>query len=89
MDLHLKLAFPLICLVVVMIGGAMATRLRMQSAALGFGLSVVIAVLYYAVMRAGQALGHQGAISPYVGAWLGNAVFGSIGLAMMQRAQRT
>lgn len=87
-DLHLKLAFPLICLVVVLIGGALATRLRMQSAALGFGLSVAISFLYYGVMRAGQALGHYGALPPYVAAWLGDAVFGTIGLFMMAQAQR-
>lgn len=87
-DLHLKLAFPLVCLVVVLIGGALATRLRMQSAALGFGLSVAIAFVYYGVMRAGQALGHYGALPPYVAAWMGDALFGGIGLAMMVQAQR-
>lgn len=87
-DLHLKLAFPLVCLVVVMIGGALATRLRMQSAALGFGLSVAISFLYYGVMRAGQALGHYGALPPYVAAWMGDVVFGAVGLTMMLQAQR-
>ena len=87
-DLHVKLAFPMICLVVVMIGGAMATGLRMQSAAMGFGLSVAISFLYYGVLRAGQAMGHNGALPPYVAAWLGDALFGGIGLTMMVRAQR-
>lgn len=87
-DLHLKLAFPLVCLVVVLIGGAMATRMRMQSAALGFGLSVAISFVYYGVLRAGQALGHYGALPPYVAAWMGDVVFGGIGLFMMAQAQR-
>jgi lipopolysaccharide export system permease protein len=87
-DLHLKLAFPLICLVVVLIGAALATRLRMQSAALGFGLSVAIAFVYYGVMRAGQALGHYGALPPYVAAWLGDSLFGAIGVTMILQAQR-
>ena len=87
-DLHLKLAFPLICLIVVLIGGSMVTRLRMQSAALGFGLAVAISFLYYGIMRAGQALGHNGALPPYVAAWSADVVFGSAGLWMMARAQR-
>ena len=87
-DLHLKLAFPLICLVVVMIGGAMATRLRMQSAALGFGLAVAISFLYYGLMRAGQALGHNGALPPYVAAWSADAIFGSFAIWMTVQAQR-
>ena len=87
-DLHLKLAFPLICIIVVMIGAALATRLRMQGAALGFGLSVAISFLYYGIMRTGQALGHNGALPPYVAAWAADVLFGSIALVMMAQAQR-
>ncbi len=87
-DLHLKLSFPLVNLIVVLIGAPIATRLRMQSAAVGFGLSVVIAFVYYAFMRAGQALGHNGALPPYLAAWLGDLVFGGIGVWMMTQAQR-
>ena len=87
-DLHAKLAFPLINLIVVMIGASVATRLRMQSAALGFGLSVAISFIYYAFMRTGQALGHNGALPPYVAAWLGDLVFGVIGTVMLVQAQR-
>ncbi len=87
-DFHLKLAFPLINFIIVLIGASVATRLRMQSAALGFGLSVAISFLYYAFMRTGQALGHNGALAPYVAAWLGDMVFGLVGLVMILQAQR-
>jgi lipopolysaccharide export system permease protein len=87
-DLHLKLAFPLINLIVVMIGSSLATRLRMQSAALGFGLSAAIAFLYYVLMRTGQALGYNGVLPPYAAAWMGDALFGGVALAMFAQAQR-
>lgn len=87
-DLHLKWAFPLVCLIVVLIGGALATQLSMKSAALGFGLSVAISFLYYGLMRAAQALGHNGALPPLVAAWLGDALFGSVAVYVMTRAQR-
>jgi lipopolysaccharide export system permease protein len=87
-DLHLKLAFPLVNFIVVLIGASIATRPRMQGAALGFGLSVLIAFLYFAFMRTGQALGHNGALPPYLAAWLGDLVFGVVGVAMMTQAQR-
>lgn len=87
-DLHLKLAFPLVCVIVVMIGASVATRLNMQSSALGFGLSVGIAFIYYGFMRTGQALGHNGSLPPYLAAWMGDIVFGSIGLVMLWQAQR-
>jgi lipopolysaccharide export system permease protein len=87
-DLHLKLAFPLINLIVVLIGASIVTRLRMQSAALGFGLSVVISFLFYAVIRTGQAAGHSGALPPYLAAWIGDLLFGAVGLVMITQAQR-
>ena len=87
-DLHAKLAFPLINLIVVMIGASVATRLRLQSAAFGFGLSVAIAFVYYAFMRTGQALGHNGALPPYLAAWLGDLVFGTVGVVLLAHAQR-
>ena len=87
-DLHLKLAFPLVNFIVVMIGASLATQLRLQSAAIGFGLSVAISFVYYGFMRTGQALGHTGALPPYAAAWIGDAVFGAVGTVMLYRAQR-
>jgi len=88
-DLQVKLAFPLVNLIVILIGAPLATRLRMQSAALGFGLSIAISFCYYALLRTGQALGHSGALNPYLAGWLGDLVFGAVGLAMMLRAQKS
>lgn len=87
-DLNMKLAFPLINLIIILIGAPVATRLRATSAALGFGLSVSISFAYYAFMQSGKALGHNGALPPYLAAWLGDIVFGSVGLVMTARAQR-
>jgi lipopolysaccharide export system permease protein len=88
-DLQVKLAFPLVNLIVILIGAPLATRLRMQSAALGFGLSIAISFGYYALLRTGQALGHSGALNPYVAGWLGDLVFGVVGAVMMAHARRS
>lgn len=87
-DLHMKLAFPLINFIVILIGAPVATRLRATSAALGFGLAITISFAYYAFMQSGKALGHNGALPPYLAAWLGDMVFGMVGSVMMFRAQR-
>jgi len=88
-DLQVKLAFPLVNLIVVLIGAPLATRLRMQSAALGFGLSIAISFCYYALLRTGQALGHSGALNPYLAGWLGDLVFGAVGAVMMSHARKS
>ena len=77
-DLHLKLAFPLINLIVVLIGAlardppAHAER-RARLRALGRRSRSSTTRF----MRTGQALGHNGALPPYLAAWLGDLVFGS------------
>jgi lipopolysaccharide export system permease protein len=88
-DLHLKLSFPLFNLIVVMIGASVATRLRLQSAAMGFGFSVIIAFVYWGFMQLGKALGHSGLLSPYFAAWLGDLVFGTVGVLLLSQAQRS
>ena len=72
----------------ILCGNQLQTRLRMQGAALGFGLSVAISFLYYGIMRAGQALGHNGALPPYVAAWSADVLFGAVAIVMLSDAQR-
>lgn len=87
-ELYLKISFPLTNTIVVLIGVAFALRNRRGGLAIAFGLSVFISFVYYALIRTGQALGHNGALHPMLAAWLGNLVFGALGLELFRRARR-
>ena len=87
-ELYLKISFPLTNFVVVLIGTALAIRVRRGGLAISFGLAVFISFVYYAIIRTGQALGHSGTLPPLIGAWLGNLVFGGLGLELLRRARR-
>jgi len=87
-ELYLKISFPLTNFVVVLIGTALAIRVRRGGLAISFGLAVFISFVYYAIIRTGQALGHSGTLPPLIGAWLGNLVFGVLGLELLRRARR-
>ena len=87
-ELYLKVSFPLTNLIVVLIGTALAIRVRRGGLAISFGLAVFISFVYYAIIRTGQALGHSGTLPPFLGAWLGNIVFGVLGLELLRRARR-
>lgn len=87
-QLDLKLAFPWINFIVVVMGAALAARLRNPNAAVGFGVSVFTAFFYYGLMRAGSALGQGGSLPPLVAAWGANFVFGAIALVLFVLAQR-
>ena len=87
-ELYLKVSFPLTNLIVVLIGTALAIRVRRGGLAISFGLAVFISFVYYAIIRTGQALGHSGTLPPFLAAWLGNIVFGVLGLELLRRARR-
>jgi lipopolysaccharide export system permease protein len=87
-ELYLKISFPLTNLIVVLIGTSLAIRVRRGGLAVSFGLAVFISFVYYAIIRTGQALGHSGTLPPLLGAWLGNLVFGALGLELLRRARR-
>jgi lipopolysaccharide export system permease protein len=87
-DLYFKLSFPFAGSIFVLIGIAFASGKRKQSIASGFGLTLVVAFMYYGVLRVGQTLGHNGVIPPLLAAQLGNIIFLVIGLALLIRANR-
>ena len=87
-ELYLKVSFPLTNLIVVLIGTSLAVRVRRGGLAISFGLAVFVSFVYYAVIRTGQALGHSGTLPPLLGAWLGNILFGGLGLVFLRRARR-
>ncbi|HEX5133098.1 MAG TPA: LPS export ABC transporter permease LptG [Candidatus Krumholzibacteria bacterium] len=87
-DLHFKFSFPFAGAIFVLIGVGLASGKRKPSIATGFGLTLVVAFLYYAVLRVGQTLGHNGVLPPLLAAQLGNIIFVAIGLWMLRRADR-
>jgi lipopolysaccharide export system permease protein len=87
-QLHQKFAFPWINLIVVVMGAALAARLRNPNAALGFGISVSTAFFYVGLMRAGQALGQSGSLPPVLAAWFANGLLGIVALTLLVQAQR-
>ncbi|HET9940727.1 MAG TPA: LptF/LptG family permease, partial [Candidatus Eisenbacteria bacterium] len=87
-ELYLKVAFPLTNLIVVVIGTALGLRVRRGGFAISFGLSIFISFVYYAFIRTGQSLGHNGTLPPMLAAWLGNLFFGVVALELLRRARR-
>jgi lipopolysaccharide export system permease protein len=87
-DFHLKIAFPFANTIIVLFGTALALMGRRSGAAVGFGISLFICFVYYAVLEAGRAFGRAGDLPPVVAAWIGNAVFGLIGLSLLLKSRK-
>lgn len=87
-EYHLKLAFPLVNAIIVLLGMSLAARIRRTGFALGFGLSIFVGFAYFACVRIGQAIGYNGDLPPLAAAWLGNGLFLLLAVAFQVRANR-
>ena len=58
---------------------------RNSSSATGFGISIIVIFIYYGLMTVGGALGGQGTVAPWLGAWMQNIFFLIIGSIMFYK----
>jgi len=87
-DLHLRIAFPLSNLIIVLLSLPLAYNRRKKSLAVGFGISLLICFFYFGLVKMGQALGQKGSMPPFLAAWLGNVVMGVGGIIDLSRARK-
>jgi lipopolysaccharide export system permease protein len=84
-----KFSFPAVCLVFGLLGSSLGVRPNSRrSRGQGFGLSVVLIFSYYLVAFSFSAMGVNGAISPFVSAWLPVLIFLLIGVGLLRQASR-
>jgi len=76
-ELHLRIAFPVSNIIIVLFGLPVAYNLRKRSVAVGFGVALGVTFLYFGIVKLGQTLGHSGSLPPVLAAWLGNALMGA------------
>jgi lipopolysaccharide export system permease protein len=80
-DLYVKLALPLISLLMVFVGIPFAVRHASGAGmALSFGLTMLIGFGYWFLLAFGISLGHSGALPPFLSAWMANFIFALAGL---------
>ena len=84
-DLHYKAAFPFISLIIIMVAAPFALLTMRGGVMIGIGMSIVIGLLYYAVIAISLALGRAGIFPPIIAAWFGNAVFAAFGIYLLNK----
>ncbi len=87
-DLQFNLAFPLVNLIVVLMGIVLASGPRKTTVASGFGLTIAVSFGYYLFINFGRSLGHSGAVPPVPAAWAGNLFYGLAFAGLFARARR-
>ncbi|MCP4633987.1 MAG: YjgP/YjgQ family permease [candidate division Zixibacteria bacterium] len=87
-ELNLKISFPLINFIIIFLGGPLAANPRRSGAALGFATSLIISFIFFTIIRACQSLGQNHQLHPVLAAWLGNIIFGVIGIVFTIKAHK-
>lgn len=101
-ELALKLAFPFINLIVVMIGFPIAARTKQSGMALNFGIAMMITFVVRVLYEIFRSLGHSGALRPLllehapsmvthasmIAAWTPNAICLIAGLIALSRVRK-
>lgn len=82
-QLHRKPAFPLVGLVMALIGIPFAFVVGRRGALYGIGISIVIAMIYWACLAIFEHLGNNALLPPLLSAWAPNLLFGAAGLYLM------
>lgn len=75
-DLYAKTAFPAICLIMSLLGSAIALRGRTREGmAVSFAYGIVTAFIYWSLYSLCLSLGYGGVLPPFLAAWIVNLVF--------------
>ena len=85
--LHYRLATPLTCLMVILIGVPCGVRADRRGAALGVASAIGVVTLYYFAVQAAFVFGKGGYLAPWAAGWAPNLVFGVGGAILLFRAR--
>jgi lipopolysaccharide export system permease protein len=86
--LQFKLALPLMCFIIIMVGVPIASSPKRAGVALSFGIAAGIAIVYIFLLRIMESLGKSGDVPPLVAAWAMNIVFIIVGLSLFAAARK-
>jgi len=77
--LYRKFSLSFSGLLFVLIGMPLAIRVKRRERSFGFGISLIICLLYYLLMAVGDSLALRNKINPLLGVWMPNIILFVIG----------
>tara|TARA_B100001027_G_C16125246_1_gene266775 strand:- start:85 stop:657 length:573 start_codon:yes stop_codon:yes gene_type:complete len=82
-----KFTLPCACLVFGLIGSSLGSKQNLRtSKSQGFGLSVILILLYYILSFLSSSLGVKGILTPFIAAWLPVLISFSGGIYLLKKA---
>ena len=87
-DMNMKLAFPLLNLILVFIGIPIALEVKIGGIPLAISIGVSICFLYMVLMSFSRSLGLSGILPPVLSAWTANITFILFGIYLMMNVKK-
>jgi lipopolysaccharide export system permease protein len=87
-DLHVKIAFPFVNFIIVLLGAPLAANPKRSGLAIGFAVSLFISFVYYTLIRMGQSFGYSERLPPLLAAWAANILFVILGTILLIKAKK-
>jgi len=88
LHLYAKISLPFSSVVFALIGLPLGIQPNRSGGSIGFGLSILIILVYYVIMTLGRAMGESGSLPPILAAWLPNTIIGGIGVWLLASADQ-
>ncbi|MDD5756756.1 MAG: LPS export ABC transporter permease LptF [bacterium] len=79
-EYHLRNVIPFACLTFALIAIPLGLRPKQTTKGLGFGMSLILIIVYYTILISGMTAGERGMIKPAIAIWLPNLLIGFAGI---------
>ncbi len=79
----LKIAIPVTCVIIMLIGAPLATSTQRGGTAYGIAISLAVTVIFLVLLQLTQAIGAGGLVQPELAAWMPGALFTAIGTYLL------
>jgi len=82
-ELHKNMALPVSCIVMGILGISLGIRSHRAVKARGFTMGLIIVLIYYFFLLSGETLVETKKLSPVIGMWTANIIFGIVGIYLL------
>ncbi|MBI5417333.1 LptF/LptG family permease [Candidatus Poribacteria bacterium] len=87
-ELHKKISIPFACFAFTLVAAPLGVMIKKSGKSVGFGISLILIIIYYAILITGVALGERGQLVPWIGIWFPNFILSFVGIVLIIMSMR-